>query len=348
MTGRGARILAIDVGAGTQDILIYEAGIPPENNVKLVMPSQTVIVGRRIQEATRQRLDVFLTGSLMGGGASSEAIRGHVTAGHRVYATSQAAKTVRDDMDQVRALGVEIVSAKPEGRVATVETRDVDLGAIGRALASFGLALPTRYAVAVQDHGESYAVSQRRFRFQMWESLLAEGGRLVDLAYVSPPAHLTRLRAVQQDVPGALVMDTAGAAIWGALQDEAVAAHRERGLVVVNVGNEHTLGILVRGQRIWGLFEHHTGRMDGAKLADHVGRLRLGTLTNEEVYDDGGHGCAMDAGYEPAPFEFVAVTGPNWGLADGLGYHRAAPHGDMMIAGCFGLVAAAQSVWREP
>jgi len=31
------RILAIDVGAGTQDILLWEAGQPMENNVKLVL-----------------------------------------------------------------------------------------------------------------------------------------------------------------------------------------------------------------------------------------------------------------------------------------------------------------------
>ena len=31
------RVLAIDVGAGTQDILLWEAGQPMENNVKLVL-----------------------------------------------------------------------------------------------------------------------------------------------------------------------------------------------------------------------------------------------------------------------------------------------------------------------
>jgi hypothetical protein len=28
------------------------------------------------------------------------------------------------------------------------------------------------------------------------------------------------------------------------------------------------------------------------------------------------------------------------GLADGLDYYPAAPHGDMMLTGCFGLIAA--------
>jgi hypothetical protein len=37
------------------------------------------------------------------------------------------------------------------------------------------------------------------------------------------------------------------------------------------------------------------------------------------------------------PFEFVAVTGPNRALAAGLGWYFAAPHGDMMLTGSFGL-----------
>ncbi|MCD6033909.1 MAG: hypothetical protein K0S78_6095, partial [Thermomicrobiales bacterium] len=31
-------------------------------------------------------------------------------------------------------------------------------------------------------------------------------------------------------------------------------------------------------------------------------------------------------------------TGPNRRLARGLGYHEAAPHGDMMLTGAWGLV----------
>jgi uncharacterized protein (DUF1786 family) len=155
------------------------------------------------------------------------------------------------------------------------------------------------------------------------------------------------MRAVQSDMPGTLLMDTAGSAIWGALQDPTVAAQRERGLVVVNVGNGHIVAALVREDRIWGLFEHHTGPKSTAELGQYVSALQAGTLTSKEVYNDGGHGCAYQADYEPnSGHSFVAVTGPNWHAADDLGYYRAAPHGDMMIAGCYGLVAAAQERWN--
>ena len=56
-------VLAIDVGAGTQDILLYDPELPPESCAKLVLPSQPVIVGRRIARATAEREDVFLCGN---------------------------------------------------------------------------------------------------------------------------------------------------------------------------------------------------------------------------------------------------------------------------------------------
>jgi len=72
-----------------------------------------------------------------------------------------------------------------------------------------------------------------------------------------------------------------------------------------------------------------------------VDRLRDGTLTNEEVYEDHGHGAFVSPDYVPGVgFDFVAVTGPRRGMAADLGYHFAAPHGDMMLTGCFGLVMA--------
>ncbi|HBI26892.1 MAG TPA: pyruvate formate lyase-activating protein, partial [Peptococcaceae bacterium] len=67
MSFRG-RILAIDIGAGTQDILLYEDGIPVENCVKMVVPSATTQVAGKIARATAAGRDIYLSGHLMGGG----------------------------------------------------------------------------------------------------------------------------------------------------------------------------------------------------------------------------------------------------------------------------------------
>jgi uncharacterized protein (DUF1786 family) len=90
--------------------------------------------------------------------------------------------------------------------------------------------------------------------------------------------------------------------------------------------------------------------MTPGKLARLVDRLRAGTLTDEEVFDDNGHGAFIGPDYAPgagapgAGGDFVAVTGPQRHLAAGLGYHLAAPYGDMMLTGCFGLVTATRRV----
>ena len=47
-----AGVLAIDVGAGTSDILLTRPGQPLENAVKLVVPSATQVAGARIAAAT--------------------------------------------------------------------------------------------------------------------------------------------------------------------------------------------------------------------------------------------------------------------------------------------------------
>jgi len=340
------RILAIDVGAGTQDILLWEAGQPMENNVKLVLPSWTTVLARRVKQATREGRPVFLTGNLMGGGPVVSAMKRHLRAGYPVYVTPRAALTIRDNLDQVRERGYTVLEreeAPDLPDLLTLCTRDVDLDALASALAPFGVTIPETVAIAVQDHGECLEGSNRRFRFQLWREFVAGGGAMLDLAYREPPPCYTRMLAVQRDAPGAVMMDTGPAALWGILADEHAAAHQDEGFIAVNVGNQHTLGVLLRSGRILGLFEHHTVLMTEEKLARLIDRLRDGTLTNDEVYEDHGHGAFIGPDYPAgAGFGFVAVTGPRRQLAAGLGYYFAAPHGDMMLTGCFGLVAATQ------
>ncbi|MGB9723507.1 MAG: DUF1786 domain-containing protein [Chloroflexia bacterium] len=337
-------LLALDIGSGTQDLLLYDPAQPLENCVKMILPSPTVLLARRIAWATAAGRDIFLHGLRMGGGPCVSALKRHLRAGYRVYATPEAARTVRDNPAEVQALGIQIVSAPPDDALP-LETGDIQARALQSALSAFDLEWPPSFAVAVQDHGESAGEGQRRFRFRQWEAFLAGGGDLSALLYEQPPPHLTRMEAVRQVLPEAFLMDTGAAAVWGALSDEAAAAHREEGLVVVNVGNQHTLGVLVQGRRIWGLFEHHTAVLDTAGLARWVEELRAGTISGEAVYAENGHGACVDPHYpgETGRFRFVVVTGPRRELARPLGYHRAAPYGDMMLVGALGLVSAVRA-----
>jgi uncharacterized protein (DUF1786 family) len=200
----------------------------------------------------------------------------------------------------------------------------------------FGVDLPVRYAAAAQDHGFSVSQSSREMRFETWRRFLEAGGHLPELFYFDPPAHLTRLKALTESLPGALVADTASAALLGALQDAAARPAAAEGLMVVNVGNGHTVAFLVKEDRVRGIYEHHTGLIDRARLADHLTRFKNGSLGHQEVVESDGHGCQV---VEPGPYPTVIITGPKRSLAEGLG-RMAVVHGDMMLSGCFGLLEA--------
>jgi len=137
------RILAIDVGTGTQDILLFDSSLTVENNPKMVMPSATTIIARRIGQATRSEKDVLLTGVTMGGGPCSWAAEAHLKAGHKVFATPDAARTFDDHLENVERAGIRVVSedeAKVLARkedVACIEMKDLYLDAIEQALATW-------------------------------------------------------------------------------------------------------------------------------------------------------------------------------------------------------------------
>jgi uncharacterized protein (DUF1786 family) len=126
------------------------------------------------------------------------------------------------------------------------------------------------------------------------------------------------------------------------LEDPVVRAQSES--ILCNIGNFHTLAFhLVQGQ-IVGIFEHHTGEIDRFRLEQMLLKLATGTLTNSEVFDSSGHGALILGDGRPngSPFPFLAVTGPRRAMLRGstLEPYEATPHGDMMLAGCFGLLRA--------
>ncbi len=109
-------------------------------------------------------------------------------------------------------------------------------------------------------------------RFKLWESFLNEGnGRPETLVYKTAPAMLTRLADLQDDIAGGPVSDTGAAAVLGALfVDEIEQQSRETGITLVNIGNSHLIAFLLFNGRIHGVYEQHTGCVDGKKLWDDL------------------------------------------------------------------------------
>ncbi len=391
------KILTVDIGTGTQDIYLYDSRLDMENGFKLVVPSPTMMVRRRIQDATRRRQALLLSGVIMGGGPNAWAAEDHLRAGLPLYATPEAARTFNDDLQAVRQMGVTVVSedeaARLPGEVLRLELRDFDFPAIARALEVFGVSLDDldAMAVAVFDHGDSPpGYSDRQFRFDYLDERIRGHNRLSAFAYPASqvPEIMTRLRAVVASAAGVdaplVVMDTAPAAVLGACFDPRVAARPRK--LIANVGNFHTLAFRLGPTGIEGVFEHHTGLIDLPRLEALLRLLADGSLKHADVFGDMGHGALIYAA-EPLPLSEggfdVAVTGPRRNLfkqtavsgppsvvrgrqAEGgqrssvsgpllldsslplpLIPYFAVPFGDMMIAGCFGLLAAVADVLPE-
>lgn len=364
------RILTVDVGTGTQDVFLYDSDLDIENGYKLVMPSPTMMVNRRLKAATARGEAVLLTGHLMGGGPSQWAARDHVRAGGTLYATPSAARTFNDDLAYVEhEMGVRVVGEDEaralNGSVTRLELKDLDYPLIARAFANFGMELTVdAVAVAVFDHGDSPpGYSDRQFRFDYLDEICrAAAGRgaaaqltaFAHRAEVIPPS-MTRLRAVAAAAQAQgvetplLVMDTAPAAVLGALLDPRVGAALTGGALVGNVGNFHCLVFRLGAEGIEGLYEHHTGEVTRDRLDGLTSALAQGTLQHADVFDDMGHGALV---YQlrpmPAPY-FLAITGPRRGLLSGSVHkpYLAVPFGDMMLAGCFGLLRAAADAYPE-
>lgn len=357
------KILTVDVGTGTQDIYLYDSRLDLENGLKLVVPSPTMMVHHQLREATRRKKAVLLSGVTMGGGPSAWAAEDHVRAGLPVYATPEAARSFNDELAAVAEMGIQVIGEEEAARlpedVLRVELRDFDFKAIAGALSRFGVSLDdlAAVAVAVFDHGNSPpGYSDRQFRFDYLDQRIRLENRLSAFAFRSEdvPAIMTRLQAVVQSAAGVdaplVVMDTAPAAVLGATFDPRVSA-RQR-VLIANVGNFHTLAFRLGPAGIEGVFEHHTGLIDLPKLENLLQLLAGGEIKHADVFGDHGHGALM---YDPTPLPLtegdfgLAVTGPRRSLLRGskLRPYFAVPFGDMMIAGCFGLLASVADLHPE-
>lgn len=358
------KILTVDIGTGTQDIFLYDSNLDIENGFKLILPSPTMMVHRRLKQMLPSRTPLLLTGHQMGGGPSAWAIEDYARAGIPVYMTASAATTINDELSKVEELGIRIVAEDDvEGlrlKVERLELRDFDFDLLSKTFNDYGVSLRDldAIAVAVFDHGNAPpGISDRQFRFDYLHERIQAKNSLSSFAFLSSdiPQIMTRLQSVADsagDLPCPLVvMDTAPAAVLGANYDTQVAASKQK--IICNIGNFHTLAFRLGEKGIEGVFEHHTGEIDLAKLESLIHKLADGSLKHQDVFDDMGHGALM---YSDDVFKFgedefdVVVTGPRRSMftnsqsTNSLIPYFAAPFGDMMIAGCFGLLAATAEV----
>jgi len=239
---------------------------------------------------------------------------------------------------RAQGMGILLCDKAPKA-TTSIWMGDIDPLALRRAIEAFDLEYPQKLAVAVQDHGFSVTESNRTLRFRLWEEFVMQGGDLRKLVFTQAiPEVYTRMQAIREIMPETILADTGTSAILGIMADPVVTPHLKKGVLAVNIGNSHTLVAAIQGERVYGLFEHHTSMVDLESLAKFIRRFQTTDLTNDEVFEQGGHGATLHPEMHPG-WDFVAVTGPRRSMAKPLNWYEAAPYGDMMLTGCFGLLA---------
>ncbi len=354
------KLLAIDVGAGTQDILLFDSFNEISNAVKAVLPSQPKLLAADVEKLTRLRKNIVIDGETMGGFPFTRAIKKHLEAGFKVSMTPKAARTIRDDLDIVREMNIEIISEalvdklEEEGYVR-LKAGDLDLDALEKAFAYFRISIRSidGIVVAVQDHGEApKGESERRFRFErLLRPGIEAGGEIEGFTFKTGQVlpEFTRMRAIERQITErgyeGLIMDTGPAVLFGALEDETLKTKEFVG--ILNFGNQHTLGGIMVKKRLIAVYEHHTGLMNSPKAKNYLLALADGELTNEEIFESGGHGAFIQEPIGADNIEVMAILGPqknkmNTSTMEHI--HHAAPFGDQMMAGPAGLIVAAQKL----
>ena len=337
------KILAIDIGAGTQDILLYDATVTPENCISLILPTPTRYFAQLIEQCDQ---DLFITGDPIGGGVLPSLLAKHLKKGYRVVMTEEAAYTVRNNLKEVARYGIEVASnGGADFQGTAIRLHEINLMVLKDFLAHSGEGFEIDLvAIAVQDHGiPSEGRSNREYRFNIIEERLKQENLPEQFVYTPNeiPSSFRRMSAavrrakIQYDCE-VVAMDTSFAAILGCMEESPSA-------LFVNVGNSHTLAALIRAGRIEGLLEHHTSCLTTGKLDNLLVRFQKGEVSSREVLEDGGHGAVL---LNPGGMEGndeIIVTGPRRGILakSSLNVRFAAPHGNMMLTGPFGLVKGA-------
>ena len=306
------RILAIDVGTGTQDIMIYDTEKELENSIKLVLPSPHLYISQQMREIEN---DIYFTGEIMGGGKIKKSILEHFEKGYKVVMEPTCAKTIRDNLEQVKAIGIEIADEnKDYSNYSKITMGDINITKLSEFLLGYDLEFDfDKIAIAVQDHGYNENMGDRDFRFEKIREKISKPISPLEFGFIEDlPEYYTRMQAVRRTlekegiIEKPLLMDTKFASIAGMCFDEV--AKNLNSYIVIDIGNGHTTAASIENGKIQGVFEHHTSSLTGESLERFIKRLASGEITNEEVYNDHGHGAHV---LNPiSEIEKVIVSGP--------------------------------------
>lgn len=341
-------ILTIDIGAGTTDVLVYFPDTGEQYKAVAVSP-----IKKMAQMIQNEKRDLLITGTIMGGGAVSNALVRHAQS-YKVYMTVETAQTINDDLKKVREKGITIISGKEEELLQGDKKNkhltfgDLSPSGIRALLSELGLEWKfSSVAGAVQDHGVCpEGVTALDFRHQVMKQRI-EGNPYPEqflYAYEEIPEYLTRMKATGNLLATLphhklFMMDTGMAAIVGASLDPRLQGCTH--FIIVDIGNSHTLGAVLSAGAIGGFFEYHTNSVTPQRMKELLINLGNGNLNHRDIIAEGGHGAYIRSCPGFDRIEKIVVTGPRRKeIMQGvrLEYIDGAPLGDNMMTGTAGIL----------
>ena len=344
-----SRYLILDVGAGTIDILYYDAttGI----HYKAVAKSPVLSIA---EQAARLSGDLLITGVEMGGGALSEVLKQRAREKKVVMSASSAA-TIHHDMEKVRSWGIEVVGEEEaedlrhDKRYKTLMTEDLDLERLKYTIE--GLGVPWVFdvvGICAQDHGVAPSgVSHLDYRHEIFKTFLDNNPFPNALLFRDSevPETFNRLRSIVKSARSLpaddiYVMDSGMAAILGASMDPR-AKEKER-ILVLDVATSHTVGAAMDKEEIAGFFEYHTHDVTLQRLEALLLDLADGKLSHNQIIEEGGHGAYIRKAIRFEATEIILATGPKRRVVEKskLPIAYGAPMGDNMMTGTVGVLEA--------
>jgi uncharacterized protein (DUF1786 family) len=344
-----SRILTIDVGAGTMDVLYFDT--ESELHYKAVVSSPVRTTAERILNA---RGKLLIVGGEMGGGAVSMALKQRAT-DDEVLISETAAMTLSHDLNKVRDMGLVVIPAEQarnleaDDNYTSIDLSDLELERIKSIVTGFGVAFDFDVVgICVQDHGVAPPnTSHLDYRHNHFRAILDAQPTPDALLYHADevPEDMSRLRSVcnvarEFPSPSIYIMDSGMAAILGATLDPRVRNCTHS--IVLDVATSHTVAASFIGDELCGFVEYHTKDIKLDRVDLLLQELANGELEHAQILAEGGHGAytRRSPGFESV--EIILATGPRRALIAGSSHDIVfgAPLGDNMMTGTLGLIEA--------
>jgi uncharacterized protein (DUF1786 family) len=343
------KFLMLDIGAGTMDVLYYDAESSLHYKAVVRSPALTVA-----EKAKATNGNLVVKGVEMGGGPISNVLTERASHAHVIMSASAAA-TIHHDSERVRSRGIEVVDDDVAERLAAgsactaLTLGDLEMDRIEGIVRDFGVPFSfDAVGICAQDHGvPPRGVSHLDFRNAIFKSRLGESPFPHHLLFRNDeiPLHFNRLKSIARSaekIPAReiYVMDSGMAAILGASLD--ALANTKRKILVLDVATSHTVAATLDGGELAGFFEYHTMDITLERLEALMIDLANGEIDHARIIQEGGHGAYIRKAIGFNDLEIIVATGPKRRLVERSIFpiHPGAPFGDNMMTGTAGLLEA--------